>query len=86
MRARLFLGVVIASASLNALAADELYGTWQLVSFYQVLPSGEKADVFGKSPKGFISYGRDGRMYAILAKDERPKPSDMGKATNEQPV
>jgi hypothetical protein len=86
MRARLFLCVVVASASLNALAADELYGTWKLVSFHQVLPTGEKAEVFGKAPKGFISYSRDGRMYAILAKDERPKPSDMAKASNEERV
>jgi len=77
----------LSATTYPASASDELYGTWKLVSFTQeVVGTGQKTNVFGNAPKGFISYSRDGRMYAILAKDERPKPTDMSKVTNEQRV
>ena len=79
--------LALSATTCPALAADELYGTWKLVSFTQeVVATGQKTNVFGNAPKGFISYSRDGRMYAILAKDERPKPTEMSKATSEQRV
>ncbi len=68
----------------RALDVEKLYGTWKLVSFTQrYVATGETIDVFGKSPSGFLSYSRDGRMNAIIVKDKRPKPADMAKATAE---
>jgi hypothetical protein len=42
--------------------------------------------MFGKAPRGFLHYSRDGRMYAILVKDERPKPTDLAKMKDEERV
>jgi len=79
--------LVLLLATFSAFASEELYGTWKLVSFTQeTVATGAKTNLFGDAPKGFISYSRDGRMYAILAKDERPKPTDMSKVTNDQRV
>jgi len=69
----------------QALDIERLYGTWKLVSFTsRVVATGETTDVFGKTPSGFLSYSRDGRMNAILVKDKRPKPTDMAQATTEE--
>jgi len=47
--------ILVLSMSAAALAADELYGTWQLVSYTRTIVStGEKSDVFGKEAKGYI--------------------------------
>ena len=61
---------------------DDLCGTWRLVSDKRtVLATGETDELMGKSPHGFINYGRDGRMMVIIAAEQRPKPQDIGKAT-----
>lgn len=79
----LFL-VLFVSAS--ALAADELYGTWRLVSWKRTIVStGETSDVFGKAPKGYIMYGRDGRMLCIIT-DKRPNVPDVTKMTDNDRV
>jgi len=83
------IGLLVALTSFSVWAAGEedLYGTWRLVSYTQeIVATGEKIDIFGKAPRGFLSYSRDGRMSAILAKDERPKPADLAKVTNEERV
>ena len=89
MNATRLIGALIFLMPCGAWAAgsEELYGTWRLVSFVsQVVATGEKTDIFGKAPRGFLSYGRDGRMSAILVKDERPKPTDLAKVKNEERV
>ena len=64
-------------------ASEALHGTWGLVSFTQtLLATGETVDVFGKRPKGFITYGRDGRMMVLMVKDERPTPPDLARITD----
>ena len=79
--------VVLTSISVWAAGEEDLYGTWRLVSFTQeVVATGEKTDIFGKAPRGFLSYSRDGRMSVILAKAGRPKPTDLAKVTNEERV
>lgn len=72
----LFISIVIFLISSNAKAGnEELYGTWRLVSFTgKILETGETMDIFGKSPRGFINYGRDGRMLVLIVSDKRPKP------------
>ena len=87
MKATRLIGALIFLMPCGAWAAgsEELYGTWRLVSFVsQVVATGEKTDYFGKAPRGVLSYSRDGRMSALLVKDERPKPTDLAKVTNEE--
>jgi hypothetical protein len=74
--------------STTVLAADEqLYGTWRLVSFTAtVLATGETTDIFGKAPHGFLNYGRDGRMLALIVSAKRPKPADVAKMTDQDRV
>ena len=65
----------------------ELYGTWTLVSYaLRVVATGETTMPFGSAPRGFLSYSRDGRMSALIVKDERPRPVDMALATPEERV
>jgi hypothetical protein len=79
--------VVLTSISVWAAGDEDLYGTWRLVSYTQeILATGEKIDIFGKAPRGFLTYTRDGRMLALLVKAERPKPTDLTKMTNEERV
>ena len=60
---------------------DRLLGTWKLVSSVrEEIPSGVKTDLFGKDPQGFINYGADGRMIALLTRGDRKAPAS-GKAT-----
>lgn len=80
------LGTLVLLTSIYAGAGnEELYGTWRLVSFTQtIVATGETTDIFGKAPRGFINYGRDGRMMGIIVKDERPKPADLAKMTDQE--
>jgi hypothetical protein len=77
--------VVLMSISVWAAGEEDLYGTWRLVSYTsEIVATGEKIDTFGKAPRGFLSYTRDGRMSVILVSNERPKPTDFAKVTNEE--
>jgi len=83
----ILLLVVLTSVSAWAAGNEDLYGTWRLVSFTQeILATGEKTEIFGKAPRGFLHYSPDGRMYAILVKDERPKHTDLAKVKDEERV
>ncbi len=56
-------------------------GTWKLVSMQFVFDdNGERVDVYGASPTGFISLGSDGRMMGIItaANGERQANTDPG--------
>jgi len=77
--------ILVLFVSAPALAADELYGTWRLVSFQRTIAdTGEKKDLFGKTPQGLIIYGRDGRMLVLMVGDKRPKPPDLAKVTDQE--
>ena len=66
----LFLAPGIALADENP-----LLGTWKLKTFVrEVLATGEKYNLFGEHPDGYLSYAADGRMYAIGTADNRVKP------------
>jgi hypothetical protein len=75
-------------ASTTVVAGDEeLYGTWRLVSYKRtVLATGETTDMLGKSPQGFINYGRDGRVLVLVVREGRSKPADMEKITDQERV
>jgi hypothetical protein len=79
--------VLVLFISASALAADELYGTWRLVSWKRtIVTTGETTDVFGKSPKGSIIFGRDGRAIALFTSDKRPNVPDAAKMTDQDRV
>ena len=87
MKVGMVVGMLVLAASLSADAqvGQELYGTWRLVSFtQQVIATGQSEDAYGKAPQGFISYSPDGRMYAIIVRDNRPKPADLTKMTDQE--
>ncbi|MFM0209616.1 lipocalin-like domain-containing protein [Paraburkholderia sediminicola] len=53
-------------------------GTWKLQSFTdEDVATGQKTDLFGAHPSGYLSYGPDGRMYAILVKEGRKAPDTL---------
>ncbi len=87
-RAICFLvGVSLVLLTSTAVVAgdEQLYGTWRLISFTRtILATGETTDIFGKSPHGFINYGRDGRMLVLFVSDKRPKPADLAKMTDQE--
>lgn len=58
-------------------SADQLYGTWDLVSFVRHVAGEAVGDVLGPDPVGRISYHADGRMSALLMQRDRPWPTDV---------
>jgi Lipocalin-like domain len=60
------VGKVAISASDRG-RSERLLGSWGLVSFEQVLASGEVLKPFGDSPSGLILYEADGRMSAQVS-------------------
>lgn len=46
---------------------EQLAGSWGLISFEHVLPSGEVSEPFGDSPSGSILYHADGHMSAQVS-------------------
>ncbi|QIE26595.1 Lipocalin-like domain protein (plasmid) [Caballeronia sp. SBC1] len=53
-------------------------GTWKLQSFTtEDVETGQKTDMFGAHPSGYLSYGPDGRMCALLVKEGRKVPDTL---------
>lgn len=53
-------------------------GTWALQSWVtEDLETGQKTNQFGEHPSGYLSYGPDCRMYAILIKENRKAPAAL---------
>lgn len=61
-------------------ASDRLIGHWRLVAYTEVKPSGERIDVFGPHPKGYLTYSSDRRMTVVVGGDERPRLSGAWQA------
>ncbi|MFM0341523.1 lipocalin-like domain-containing protein [Paraburkholderia fungorum] len=60
-------------------------GMWKLQSFTtEDLATGQKTDLFGRHPSGYLSYGPDGRMYAIVVKEGRTAPTDLVPTASER--
>jgi Lipocalin-like domain len=57
----------------NQKSSDPFVGSWSLVSFEYVLPSGEVTRPFGDSPLGSILYQPDGRMSAQVSVASPPR-------------
>jgi hypothetical protein len=57
---------------------EALIGTWRIKSAVsEDLATGQKSDFFGPHPSGYISYGPDSRMQALLVKDGRKAPAGL---------
>ena len=62
--------------------AEALLGTWKMLSWYrEFLDTGEKIEALGPEPVGYITWGADGRVMALItAKDRKaaagPVPTD----------
>ncbi len=53
-------------------------GTWKLRSYVTTdLATGQKSETFGAHPSGFLSYGSDCRMQAIVVKEGRKAPASV---------
>lgn len=77
-----FISVALRAA---AIEPGDLLGTWRLLSATStVIATGEKTNYFGSGSSGFLTYGKDGRMSAILVYGARPKPSDLTKVTDKE--
>jgi hypothetical protein len=73
-------------AGVHPAAAQEILdGTWKLVSSTRTnTATGATVDTFGAGPKGFIMYGKDGRMMVLITRSDRPKAAGVDKLTDEQ--
>ena len=88
MKTAILGSVLLLSIPFAALAAEsDLYGTWKLVSLNQrVIDTGEMRQPRGKAPKGYVSFGRDGRFLNFTVNEKRPKPESVAKLTDQQRI
>ncbi len=66
-----------------ATTTDELVGTYKLVDTKLTLL--DTGQTILKNDGGFVTYGRDGRMMAMIVRSvDRPKPASIDKITDQQ--
>jgi hypothetical protein len=53
--------------------ADQLVGTWRLVSFEYRLANGATVEAYGPAPLGLLVYDRHGNMTAQIMSPDRPR-------------
>ena len=86
---QIFIAVTFAclASRLAALEAADVYGTWRLVSATStIVATGEKTNVWGTDPTGFLSYTPDGRMSVMVTFGSRPKPANLSRVTDQERV
>jgi Lipocalin-like domain len=78
--------VVMALFTSDALAGDdEIWGTYKLIgATNKILDTGNTVNSYGEHPKGYITYGKEGRMLVLITYDGRPKPPDVLKTSIEE--
>jgi lipocalin-like protein len=85
MRTFMLTVAVAALAFSPAAAQEDLTGTYKLISSKRrIVETGEVLDTWGKNPKGFITYGKDGRMLVLIVTEDRPRPESVEKITDQQ--
>jgi hypothetical protein len=74
-----FLALLLILPVTTTRSADNpLIGTWKLKSYVrEVAATGERYNERGEHPNGYLSYAADGRMYAIIAWENRVAPHDV---------
>ena len=79
-----FLFILIFSSIVFS-GENSLEGTYKLISSTRkVLDTGEVINTYGESPIGYIMYGKDGRMLALIVRAERPKAKKIEDLTQDQ--
>jgi hypothetical protein len=74
----LFLGSLEAIGQERQNCTGPQLGTWKLRSYTtEDLATGQKTDLFGAHPTGYLSYGSDCRVSAILVKEGRKAPNSL---------
>jgi len=83
---RLATAIALIMIALPAQGAESaIVGTWKIKSFVrEVIATGERQNEFGDKPEGYISYQRDGRMYAMLVAGNRAKPAGTAPTDDEK--
>jgi hypothetical protein len=66
------LGAMLPTVA-QAQTAQDLVGTWQLVSNTNVRQDGTKVDIFGTSPKGLYVFTNNGHFAIINVRPDLPK-------------
>jgi Lipocalin-like domain len=81
----LAFALLFSSAAAPPPSNQELIGSWRLIHFTRtIVATGQTLETFGKTPSGFIQFGKDGRMMMLIVKDQRPSPPDPEKMTDEE--
>ena len=63
----------------------DLLGTWTMLSWKkEAVATGETVDALGPDPVGYITYGSDGRMHAIVVRRDRPPPQILPPTNTEK--
>jgi hypothetical protein len=87
LKSILMLTVVSFVLKAAAVEPEQIHGTWRLVSATsKVVATGETTNVWGTEFTGFLTYGKDGRMSALIVFGTRPKPPDLTKVTDHERV
>jgi hypothetical protein len=75
------IAVMMVLVTSDAFAGDEeIWGTYRLITATnKILDTGDVVSAFGEHPKGYIIYGKDGRMLVLITYDGRIKPPDVTK-------
>jgi hypothetical protein len=76
----LFLGVVLAAGDAVAQTAQDLVGTWTLVSAINE-QGGNKTDTYGPHPKGILTVDANGRYVLVIARADLPKVASNNRTT-----
>jgi hypothetical protein len=64
---------------------SQLVGTWRMLTWRREFSdTGEQIDALGADPVGFVSYGADGRVHAIVVKRDRPSPASLPPSGSEK--
>ena len=88
MKTAILASALLLAIPLSAPAAEsDLYGAWKLVSLNsKLVDTGQVDQPRGKAPRGYVTYGRDGRFFAIILSEQRPKPESVAKMTDQQRI
>ena len=64
---------------------SQLVGTWRMLTWRrEFADTGDRTDALGAEPVGFVSYGADGRVHAIVLKRDRPCPAKLPPSEKEK--
>ena len=83
MRKMVLAAAITALPFLVNAAEDEFYGTYTLISSSRTRLDTGQVETFARE-RGFITYGKDGRMMVIIVRGDRPKAESFEKMTDQQ--